>query len=76
MDRLTKYISDRIGQHSSIYADFIGEIATSGGKKLVLNSLDIFVKDYLPAKMHDDKFVGDHLSKVGSQLIEQLNVSL
>ena len=78
MDRLVKYISDRVGQHRSIYADFIGELSVGGrkGGVMAINSLDIFIYDYLPAKMHDEKFVGDHLSKIGQQLIEQLNVSL
>ena len=75
LDYLTKYISDRIGGRDYIKADFIGEI---GGERGVikLNSLDIFVHGYLPAKMHDEKFVANTLLRIGNQLNDHLNVGL
>ncbi len=77
LDFLTKYFRDRIGAYGRIYADFIGEFGSVHTKDSIkLNSLDIFVYDYVPAKMHDDRFVVRHLSDIGQKLIEEINRQL
>jgi hypothetical protein len=71
---LTKWIRDRIGGHRAIYADFIGNVVSGmpserNNTPESINSLDLFVYDYVPALMHDERFVTRHLTDLGQKLI-------
>lgn len=74
MDFLAKWFRDRIGGFKSYYADFIGEINRNDRKGgIKLNSIDIFISEYAPALMHDEKFIHRHFTNLATKLIEELN---
>ena len=74
MDFLAKWFRDRIGGFGSFFADWIGEINRNDGKGAIrINSLDIFIKDYTPAKVYDEAFIHRHFTDLANKLIEELN---
>lgn len=75
MDFLAAFVVNRVGAHDSAYADWVGNVVEGGGKNkdLQLNSIDIFIDGYVPARMLDDKEIIRRFEQIGTQLVDHLN---
>lgn len=76
MDALSAFVVNRIGAHDSAYADWVGNVMQgSNSKSTQLNSIDIFIDGYVPARLLDDKEIIKQFEKICDQLVEFLNVN-
>ena len=74
MDYLAKWMRDRVGAFGSYSADWIGVINRNDQKGSIrINSLDVFIRHYTPAIVHDEEFIHRHFSNLALKLIEDLN---